>query len=195
LRPSTSIRARRALPVAAAIVAALSLAACGSRGPQHFANAEATASSGLYVDAGPVTYQVQISRELNQYNTEDRQYLIGVPKGVAPSTSQMWFAVFLWAKNQTHSVHVTSDHFTITDSQGNTYRPIKLDSAVNTLAWTPQLLRPGTTEPSPDSPASNDLTGGAELLFILDNSVYDNRPLTLHIYPPSGRDAMVQLDL
>src|SRR5579875_1882973 len=107
----------------------------------------------------------------------------------------MWFAVFMWAKNQTNRTHLTSDHFTITDTQGNTYHPIALNAAANPLAWTSQLLKPGGTEPAPDTPASNDLTQGAELLFIVNNSVYDNRPLTLHIYPPSGQEAMVQLDL
>jgi hypothetical protein len=192
---SLPICTRRGRPFAAATLAALALGACGDRVPHHFANAEETASSGLYVDAGPITYQVQISRQLNPYNIEDKQYLIGVPKGAAPSTSQMWFAVFMWAKNQTKRAHLTSDHFTITDTQSNTYHPIAINSSVNPLAWTPQMLSPGATEPAPDSPASNDLTQGAELLFIVNNSVYDNRPLTLHIYPPSGREAMVQLDL
>lgn len=195
LRPNLRISARRSLPVLAAGIAALALSACGDRVPHHFANAEETASSGLYVDAGPITYQVQISRQLNPYNAEDKQYLMGVPKGLAPSTSQMWFAVFIWAKNQTNRAHLTSDHFTITDTQSNTYHPIAINAAANPLAWTQQRLSPGGTEPAPDTPASNDLTQGAELLFIVNNSVYDNRPLTLHIYPPAGQEAMVQLDL
>ena len=35
----------------------------------------------MYVDAGPITYQLQISRQLNQYATEDSQYLAGLPAG------------------------------------------------------------------------------------------------------------------
>ena len=48
------------------------------RGWPHAArcrNPTSELNNGVYVDAGPVTYQLQISRELNQYAVEDRQYL------------------------------------------------------------------------------------------------------------------------
>jgi predicted small lipoprotein YifL len=187
---------RRAAPLACALLAALGVAACGSRGPHHFANAEAAASSGLYVDAGPITYQVQISRQLNQYSTEDHQYLLGLPKSVKPpAPDELWFAVFLKAFNQTRHPAIASDDFTITDSQGTTYHPIALDTSVNPLAWVSKVLPPGATEPAPDSVADDDPEQGSELLFKLNNSIYANRPLTLHIYPQTGQSAMVQLDL
>lgn len=189
-------RARRVALLAGAALAALAIAACGDRVPHHFANNQETASSGLYVDAGPITYQVQISRQLNPYSYEDHQYLLGVPKSVSPpGPDQLWFAVFLWAKNQTRKTHMLSDHITLTDSLGNTYHPIPLNTRVNLLAWVAKPLPPGATEPGPDTAASTDPAQGSELLFKLNNSIYNNRPLTLHIYPRRGQEAMVQLDL
>ena len=97
----------------------------------------------MYVDAGPITYQLQVSRQLNQYAVEDRQYLAGLPEGLGTLTpSEFWYGVFLWAKNQTNEFHTTSDTFTITDTNGNTYHPTKLNAELNGYAWTSQVLAP-----------------------------------------------------
>jgi hypothetical protein len=71
--------ARRASIVAAAASLALGVGACGNK-KAHPTVADAN-NNGFYVDAGPVTYQLQISRELNQYDIEDRRYLTGLPAG------------------------------------------------------------------------------------------------------------------
>ncbi len=79
---------------------ALGVSACGHKQAHpHVADAN---NIGGYVDAGPITYQLQISRILNPYGTEDSQYLKGLPLGTPPLTAdQYWYGVFLWAKNQT----------------------------------------------------------------------------------------------
>jgi hypothetical protein len=179
-----------------ALVASVALAACGNKQAHPtVAPAEGTAASGFYVDAGQITYQVQISRELNPYATDDKNYLDGVSAS-APAPSQEWFAVFLWAKNQSKASATTTDSFTITDTQGTTYRPIPINAQTNRLAWTPQLLAPGGTEPAPDSLASYGPTQGAELLFKIDTSAYSNRPLTLNIYAQGqAKPSQVSLDL
>ena len=51
---------------------------------------------------GAITYQVQLSRQLNPYATEDRRVLRRRLARPPPTPDQMWFAVFLWAKNETH---------------------------------------------------------------------------------------------
>jgi hypothetical protein len=158
----------------------LGLAACGKS--NHPDTAE---NNGVYVTAGPITYQLQISRELNQYATEDRQYITGLASGSATlSTSQEWYGVFLWAKNQTHEPVKTTDDFDIVDTQGKHYYPVAVNPQVNPYAWTAQSLAPGATEPGLDTAASFGPTQGALLLFKLDTSVYDNRPLTLEIRGP-----------
>ncbi len=124
----------------------------------------------MYVDAGPITYQLQVSRQLNQYATEDRQYLVGLPAGTSSLTpDQLWYGVFLWAKNQTERrPHTTADNFTIVDTQGDHYHPIPLNPSLNPYAWTPQSLAPGAIEPAPDTTASFGPTQGGLLLFKLN---------------------------
>ena len=154
-------------------------------------------NDGAYVQAGPMTYQLQISRQLNPYSTEDSQYVRGLPAGYArPTANQLWYGVFLWAKNQTKQPQVTADNFEIVDTQGNTYRPIKLNPAENPFEWTAQTLQPGDIEPGQDTIAANEFTQGRLLLFKLDSSVYDNRPLTLYILSSAGkRIGSISLDL
>ena len=170
----------------------LALAACGKTNvPTSVEN------DGVYVTAGPVTYQLQVSRELNQYATEDSQYLKGLPTGQqALSANQEWYAVFLWAKNQTKQPEITTDNFDIVDTQGNKYYPMAVNPSVNLYAWKPQKLSPGAIEPGPDTTASFGPTQGGLLLFKINTSVYDNRPLMLEIRGPSQKVwGTISLDL
>ncbi|MBV9310685.1 MAG: hypothetical protein JOZ73_07630 [Solirubrobacterales bacterium] len=138
-------------------------------------------TEGVYVDSGPITYQVQLSRELNPFSQEDRGYLVGV-KGPAPKPNEEWFAIFLWAKNQAKSPAATANSFDIVDTQGHTYRPVALNPVLNPYAWTSQTLKPLQTEPAPDTTASFGPTQGAELLFKINTTAYSNRPLTFEIH-------------
>jgi hypothetical protein len=172
------VRARRLLLLLSALVLAAGLSACGHK-EAHPTQADAN-NDGTYIDAGPVSYQLEISRELNPYSTEDSAYVKGLPAGTtAPSASQLWYGVFLWAKNQTHHDQTTLNSFEITDSQGNTYYPVKLDAGVNPFTWTSQTLAPNQIEPGPNTVASNGPTQGGLLLFKLNSTAYSNRPLTL----------------
>ncbi|HEY3943826.1 MAG TPA: hypothetical protein VGL78_01245 [Solirubrobacteraceae bacterium] len=188
------MRARRALIAVCVIAAASLLSACGEH-TMHNADAN---NNGTFINAGNVIYQLQISRELNQYSPEDKSYFIGLPKNAAKLTaSQLWFGVFLWARNQTNNNRTTTDNFDIVDTQGNTYRPLKLDSATNPYAWTSTPLTPGATQPNPNTTAGVGPTGGELLLFKLNTSIYNNRPLALQIRAPSGNKvwATISLDL
>ena len=181
--------------LACALVLAVGLSACGSK-PAHPHVADAN-NNGGYVDAGPVTDQLQISRELNQSDTEDSQYVKGLPLGTVPPTpAEFWYGVFMWAKNQTSRTQVTTDNFDIVDTQGNRYYPLKLIPALNPYAWTAQTLKPLNTEPGPDTTAAFGPTQGGLLLFKLNSSAYANRPLTLEIRGPSNQLwATISLDL
>ncbi len=186
--------ARRLWTFLCALGLILGVAACG-----QVSDPVSTLNDGVYVDAGPITYQMQISRELNPYAVEDRQYLVGLPSGYSRTgltPDQLWYGVFLWAKNQTDQAHPTADRFSIVDSSGDVYYPIPLDSQINGYAWTHQVLEPAAIEPEPNTTASFGPTGGGLLLFKLPNSVYANRPLTLHIYPSGGgTPGQISLDL
>jgi len=174
--------ARRTRILLCGVSLALPLAACGHKQ----AHPHAGDSEGVYVDAGPVTYQVQLSRELSPYNVEDQQYLRGLPSGtLGPRPDEEWFAIFLWAKNQSRSPATTASSFDIVDTQGTKYVPLAINPTVNPFAWTPQSLKPLGTEPSPDSVAAFGPTQGSELLFKINTSAYSNRPLTLEIRGPA----------
>jgi hypothetical protein len=188
-RLPAAVTLRRSLIVLCALLLVVGLAACGNHHP-HLAGGEATGqdaadanNNGGYVDAGPITYQLQISRELNQYGVEDSQYIKGLPSGVSTSIgpTQLWYGVFLWAKNQSGHPAATSDNFEIVDTQGNVYRPVKLDPAANPFAWTSTTLKNLETYPGPNTVASDGPTQGGLLLFKVSTSVYSNRPLTLYI--------------
>jgi hypothetical protein len=188
--------ARRARILVCTLALAAGLAACGHK-QAHPTVADAN-NNGGYVDAGPVTYQLQISRVLNPYSTEDSQYVKGVPPAYPPPTAtQEWYGVFLWAKNQTARPQTTTDKFLIEDTQQNKYYPIPLNTAENPYAWTSQTLQPLGTEPAPGTTAYFGPTQGGLLLFKINNSAFSNRPLMLYILGPDGqkRLASISLDL
>ena len=183
--------ARRLWIIACALGLALGLAACGQT-----SNPTSELNNGVYVDAGPITYQLQISRELNPFAVEDRQYLKGLPAGTTAATAnELWYGVFLWAKNQTQHPQPTAGSFDIVDSNGDHFFPVKLDPAINGYAWTQQTLEPGGVQPAPNTTASFGPTQGALLMFKLPTAVYSNRPLTLQIHAQGGGRGEISLDL
>ncbi|MDQ6807171.1 MAG: hypothetical protein M3065_19945 [Actinomycetota bacterium] len=164
------------------VILALGLAGCGNSPKlRHDADAE---NFGVYVNAGPITYQLQISRELNGFSTEDAQYLAGLPKGTTPpSATQEWYGVFMWAWNQNkhYQTTATPSNFDIIDTQGNMYHPEPINPLLNPYQWTSQRLAPKQTEPQPDTTAYFGPTQGQLLLFKINTTAYANRPLTLQI--------------
>jgi hypothetical protein len=187
------VRARRPLILICLLPLAAILSACGARGGKSTVGD----TEAFYVRAGQLTYQVQLSRELNPYSVEDKGYLQGLPTGTtAPKPDEEWFAVFLWAKNNTHHAQTTTDSFDMVDTQGNIYYPLALNASVNQYAWTTETLQPGGTEPVPDSTAAFGPTQGQELLFKINVSAYSNRPLLLQIHATGqAQPSIVTLDL
>jgi hypothetical protein len=184
-------RIPRPLAIACGVLLTLGLTACGK-----VADPSSAENNGIYVQAGPITYQLEISRQLNPYATEDSQYVKGVPPGdSALSPDQLWYGVFLWAKNQTNRPQRTGDSFDIVDTVGHHYLPIPLNTAANPFAWAPLTLAPGAIEPLPATVAADGPTQGGLLLFKLNQSVYANRPLELEIRSPEGKVwATIMLD-
>lgn len=186
---------RRSLILLCLVPLSALLSACGDRGGKS----TVADSEAFYVRAGQLTYQVQISRALNPYSTEDKGYLAGLPAGTTPpAADEEWFAVFVWAKNFSHHAHTTisTSSFDIVDTQGNTYYPVALDPSANPYAWTSMTLQPNDQEPALNSTAYFGPTQGQELLFKINDSAYSNRPLTLEMHA-SGQasPSTVSLDL
>ena len=191
-----SVRTPRLLRTTAlvcGVVLSLGLAGCGRQN-----NPSSAENDGVYETAGNVTYQLEISRQLNQYSTEDSQYVKGVPaadKTLGPSA--LWYGVFLWAKNQSNSPQRTTDAFDIVDTEGHHYYPIPLNTSLNPFAWTAQTLQPDGIEPAPSTIAADGPTQGGLLLFKLNESVYSDRPLMLEIRSQTTNkvEATISLDL
>jgi hypothetical protein len=193
LKVLVSARIFRAAALTGAVTLSLGLAACGKEN-----NPSSSENNGVYEQAGNVTYQLELSRQLNQYSTEDSEYVKGVPasdKSLGPSA--LWYGVFLWAKNQTKVPQRTTDHFDIVDTEGHHYYPIPLNTSLNPFAWTAKTLPPNAIEPVPSTIAANGASQGGLVLFKLNESVYSDRPLTLEIRSPTTNkvEATIALDL
>jgi len=184
---------RLAAITAVALAAATSLTACGSGGKEPTAGE----TEGIYVNTGDLKYQVQISRQLNAADFEDRDYLTGIP--VADRTlkpGQEWFAVFIRVFNTTKEAHPSASQFEIRDTTGEVFKPIAINTNINRVAYRPADVGAGDQIPVPGSLARENLTQGGLILFKVPNTAYDNRPLELIIESPSGDgEATVDLDV
>jgi ABC-type oligopeptide transport system substrate-binding subunit len=162
-----------------AVAVALTLAACGNKkSSTHEAETE-----GIYLNVGPLKYQVEISRQLNPGAIpEDKTFIQGiVPADAQLGEDEIWFAVFVRIENETDKPQKPTKTFTITDTDGNTYTPVTFDAS-NEFAYTDAPVRAHSYVPNPDSiPAQAASIGGLQLLFKLKRQSLDNRPLELHI--------------
>jgi hypothetical protein len=177
--------------IAVAVLGASSLAACGKDDPTNEGKTE-----GVYVTTGNLAYQVQISRQLNPADFEDRDYLKGLPPGNTLGSGESYFGVFLRVFNRSDQPQQAARQFTIVDTTGKSFHPVPLNLDQNPVAFRAQVINPGDQNPVPGSVARENSTQGALLLFKIPQATYANRPLVLHITPPSGGgEATVDLDV
>ena len=185
-------RASRLILLVLVALAAVSLSACGKRHfPVHSAESE-----GIYLDLDSLKYQVQVSRELNPSDREDRAYLAGLAKSDRTlAADEVWFGVFLQVQNDTNASHPTAHEMEIEDTERNEYRPINLAS-INYYRYRSGTLGAKSRLPALDTPAFDAPTQGALVLFKLKESSFDNRPLVLKITSPvDATSAHVDLDV
>ena len=184
---------RRAVLLACCALAAVPLAGCGDK----TARTTFGEDEGAMLNVGPLLYQVQISRELNPYDNEDKAYLQGLPagqQGLKPG--QAWFAVFLRVQNLHENKLPAATEFQMRDTQDNVYTPIPL-APTNVFAYRGGLVPGHGQLPQFDTPADNIMSvRGLLLLFKIQELTFDNRPLELIIKAPnSGQEASVDLDV
>lgn len=190
----TSTRFRTPLLTSAALLAALTLSACGGH-KQPTTHGE---GEGAYIQAGPLVYQVQMSRELNPENVEDREYLEGLSVPTALEGDEEWFGVWLRVENSNDDAQPAASEFKIVDTLGTEYEPFDLPES-NAFSYQPREIE-GTSGqpllPDPESGAGSGPIQGSMLLFKLNTSVYSNRPLEFEITPEGGGEpSTVDLDL
>jgi hypothetical protein len=182
---------RRLLLLALLATGLLLVSGCGREDVVHEAETE-----GIWVDAGPLDYHIQGSRQLIPTEVPDDRYLAGVPEDVEPPTiDETWFAVFLRIENKTKADELTAEEFEIEDTEGKIFKPVELDPEINSFAYEPTMLDIGQAVPKADSSQEFDSTAGSLLLFKLPLTTIANRPLEFKIIAPSGEEALVTLDV
>jgi hypothetical protein len=194
-----SARLRKFTLLALVLLAASALAACGDSHTKVTTGTYAgeSGANAPYLDVGPLVYEVQLSRELNPYTTEDAAYLQGLsPAQQKLAPGQEWFGVFLQVYNNSSNALPASTDLTITDTQGNRYTPV-VPSAANQFAYHGGSVPGDGRLPIADSIASQGTTQGALLLFKIQIVSLDNRPLKLTIVDPenSAETASAELDV
>lgn len=175
---------RRLAILLATVLPAAGLSACGNHPDKH-ASVVRAKTEGLYLDIGELKYQVQVSRQMNPYDEQDKALLLGVPRAqrtLAPD--EVWFGVFLRIQNETGRVALPAANIEIDDTQDQVFKPLGLDPS-NVFAYrSTQAVPAHEVVPLTDSPAFDAPARGALLLFKLKNSTLDNRPLELKIVSP-----------
>ena len=184
---------RRRVPALLLVALAGLLAACGGE-REIVTHAE---TEGIFVNVGPLDYQVQISRALNPAAPDDAAYLVGVPSTVpAPTREETWFAIFLRVENNGEAAALSADDVEIVDTLEKVYRPIEFEDE-NVFAYRPTTLEPDDALPRPNSAASSSPIQGSLMLFKVTLDSLANRPLELRIKAPDGSGAVgvVNLDV
>ena len=177
---------------AVAVTVATSLAACGND------NAESHgANEGVYVTTGHLGYQVQISRQLNPNDYEDRDFLKSVPAADRTlGRGEEFFGIFLRVFNKSDASHRSASDFVIEDTTGKQFRPVAVDTAQAVGFYQPLVVGPGDQLPLAGSFARENTAQGGLVLFKVPVSSYANRPLLLRIASPEGGpEATVDLDV
>ena len=182
---------RRLLTSLAIVAVAVTVSACGNKQAETLHGD----TEGTYLDLGGMKYQVQISRQLNPADVEDRAYLKGVTDQLG--TDDVWFAVFVRVQNDSDKVQRPATAYEITDTQDNTYDPVAIDLKLNDYGYAPVPIVGKGLLPNPNSTAAQNSINGQLLLFKIPRANLDNRPLELKIHNPDDfqQVATVNLDV
>lgn len=186
----------RPLTLASLAVLALAptLSACGTK----TTTVKRAETEGLYVNVGPLKYQVQISRALNPGAVaEDRTMLQGVsPAEARLGPNEVWFAVFLRVENESARPQRPAEVFELADQQGGVFEPVEIGPG-NPFRYDRSPIPPNGYAPAPDTVARQlGSIGGMLQLFKVPRQALDNRPVELRIRSVVPADeATVQIDV
>ena len=187
-------RLRPLVLAAIAVLAAVSLTACGNKkNEERFA-----ANEGIYFESGDLKYQVQITRQLNPKQAMDSELM----QGIAPAQrlikpDELWFATFLRVENESGNTQHLASRFVIRDTNGDQFFPVPINPAANSFAFVPGLLAADAAYPNINSiPGQTDINGKM-LLFKIPRAAIALRPLTLTITDPAQpkKSGAVHLDI
>ena len=183
---------RPATVLACALAAAVPLAGCGNK-EKEVKSAE---TESAYLDLGNLRYQVQISRQLNPADVEDRAYLTGIPRAQARlKPGESWFGVFVRVENPHERAIQSANQFELGDTQGTVYRPVAIAHS-NPFAYVAGKVAGHGTIPADSSVGqANESINGELVLFKVKTASFANRPLELKILGPTVPQDEVTVDL
>jgi hypothetical protein len=173
-----------AIGVAAALLAASLLSACGA------SDEETTVSEGEPITVDDLDYNVVISRFLNPDDTEDAAYLVKQPP---LEGDQLYLGVFMQIENSSSDEGIVPSSFTVIDTQGAKYTPIASSSPYS-LPLGGSIPADGQL-PKPDSTPAVGPIEGSMVLFRITQASTENRPLELQIPSGTGEPGTVELDI
>jgi hypothetical protein len=167
-----------------ALVGTVVLAGCSS--DQH----AVASKEGAKVELGDLSYNVVITRYLNPNDVEDSAYLKGAPP--LPN-DQYYLGVFMQIHNSGDKALSLPQRFTVFDTEGNRFDSVPLHNPF-ALSLGSRILA-GQSLPLAESAAANGPIGGSLVLFLIDQSSTEDRPLELSIPSDTGQSGTIELDL
>ena len=109
-----------------------------------------------------------------------------------PGPDQYYLGVFMRVDNDGDSSAQVATDFKVVDTVGDTFDPIPSKSLFALKLGA--TIHPGDQVPEGETPAANGPIEGAMVLFRIDSSAVQDRPLTLEI-PSPEETGRVQLDI
>lgn len=187
-------RSRTVLVAALALLSVVALGACGNKkAVERYAENE-----GIYFQSGALKYQVQITRQLNPQQAQDRELMFGVSAiDRIKAPTDLWYATFLRIENETNRYQTPTTIYRIRDTNGDIFKPIAVDPRSNPWAYQPLPIPPGGTLPNINSlPGQIDINGKM-LLFKIPRADLALRPLILYVVNPGDpkQSGRVKIDI
>jgi hypothetical protein len=178
---------RRARPISlalAALAATFVVAGCGS------SDNETSVKEGAPLHLGDLSYNVVISRPMNPSDVEDKDYLQGAP---SLPNDQFYLGIFIQIHNSGDSSQNVPTDFKVIDTAGDSWTAVPLHNPFALDLGSP--IGGGGSLPSAESAAANGPIGGSLVLFLVDQTATENRPLELEVPSTGGEAGRIELDL
>jgi hypothetical protein len=177
---------RRTLgPLAATVLAVgvLGLAGCGEEESHEV-------EEGEPLELGELAYNVELTRFLNPADPEDAAYLRGQPEA---RRGESYLGVFMRIENEGDEAAPVSDHMEVLDTRDNRFDLVESESE---FALQPDSVVPADGElPAPGTAPSTGPVQGSLVLFLVEDTITENRPVELEISDSSGESGLIELDI
>ena len=171
---------------------ATAVAACGSEDPAGVGGTSVVAAEaveGEPLELGELGYNVGITRFLNPSDPEDAEYLVGMPD---PDPGTGYLGVFMTIENESEVERPSASNYIVADTTGAEFEIVESEG--------PYALEVGAEVPAegelplPNTTAQTGPNHGLLLVFQVDDTVSDNRPLVLEVEGFEG-DGEIILDI